>query len=123
MIVLGLLLLLASGALAVEVVMSNTGPATVEAFGYTLSNITLSGLFLAGAATGLLVMLGVMLLLAGTSRTRSRRVTARHVRSTRRENEHLQEENAALRARLDGDPYPSDTEADDADVSDSVRSS
>ena len=129
MIVLGLLLLLASGALALGVVLSNTDSTSAEAFGVTVSNISLGGLFLAGAATGLVFMLGLALLSAGSARSRRRRVTRRQeVRGARTEAERLAEENAALRSRLDSgartdsaartdsvvradEPYPADDAA------------
>ena len=119
MIVLGLLMLLATGALALAVVATNTDPTTVEAFGYSVSDVSLGLLFAAGVLTGLLFMLGVSLLLSGLNRSRARRRTARRVNSTTTENQRLQEENEALRAELEsdpvdpyaGDPYGTDTEA------------
>jgi membrane protein implicated in regulation of membrane protease activity len=106
MVVLGLLLLVLSGALAAGVVLSNTDPVSASAFGVTLSNVSVGGLFLVGVATGVVLMLGLVMLLMGAARKRSRRVaTKRHVRSVRSEKEQLAEENAELRARLT-DPYP-----------------
>ncbi len=106
MVVLGLLLLLLSGALAAGVVLSNTDPVSASAFGVTISNVSVGGLFLAGAATGLVLMLGIVLILVGAARKRSRRVaTKRHVRNVRSEKDQLAEENAELRAQL-ADPYP-----------------
>ena len=110
MIVLGLLLLLVSGAVGFGVVLSNTNSTSAEAFGLTLSNITLGGLFLAGAVTGLVFMLGLAMLVAGSGRKRRRRLQTKHaVREVRTEKESLAEENAALRAKLN-DPYPTDGE-------------
>lgn len=110
MIVFGLLLLLASGAVGLGVVLSNTNATSAEAFGLTVSNITLGGLFLAGAATGLVFMLGLAMLVAGAGRKRRRRLATKHsVREVRTEKESLAEENAALRARLE-EPYPTDGE-------------
>lgn len=109
MIVLGLLLLLASGALALAVVTSNTESTSVAAFGYTVSDLSLGLLFAAGVLTGLLLMLGVSLLLSGLSRSRALRARARRARAATSENERLQEENEALRAKLD-DEADADTE-------------
>ncbi|MCW2599067.1 MAG: hypothetical protein JWM02_896 [Frankiales bacterium] len=106
MVVLGLLLLVLSGALTLGVVLSNTDPVSASAFGVTLSNVSLGGLFLAGAAAGLVFMLGLVLLFMGAARKRARRVaTKRHVHSIHSEKEQLAEENAELRAQLT-DPYP-----------------
>lgn len=108
MVVLGLLLLLASGAVTLGVVLSNTNSVSAEAFGVSLSNVSVGGLFLAGAAAGAVLLLGLVLVLTGAARKRSRRVaTKREVRGVRTEREQLAEENAALRARL-GEPYPAD---------------
>lgn len=109
MIVLGLLLLLATGALALAVVTSNTESTSVAAFGYTVSDLSLGLLFAAGVLTGLLLMLGVSLLLSGLSRGRAIRARARRARAATSENERLQEENDVLRAKLDSD---SDSDAD-----------
>ena len=100
MVVLGLLLLLASGALALGVVLSNTDAVSASAFGVSLSNVTVGGFFLVGAITGLVFMLGLAMLVAGTGRKRSRRAA---VKAQRKD---LERENADLRARLDGEPYP-----------------
>jgi membrane protein implicated in regulation of membrane protease activity len=105
-IVLGLLLLVLSGALGAGVVLSNTDPVSASAFGVSLSNVSVGGLFLLGATTGVVLMLGLVLLVMGAARKRARRVaTKRHVRNVRSEKEQLAEENADLRARL-GEPYP-----------------
>lgn len=119
MIVLGLLLLIATGALAMGVVLENTQSTTVEAFGYSLSDLSLGTVFAGGVLTGLLFMLGVSMLLAGLNRSRERRLTARDVNRTASENERLQEENERLRAQLEeerelvdpyvADPYGTDT--------------
>ena len=113
MIVLGLLLLLATGALAMAVVTSNTESTSVAAFGYTVSDVPLGLLFAAGVLTGLLLMLGVSLLLSGLSRSRAIRARARRARAATSENERLQQENEALRAKLDDDNEPVEPYADD----------
>jgi hypothetical protein len=103
-IVLGLLLLLGSGAVAVSVFMSNTDALSADVFGTTVTSLTTGGLFLAGALTGVLFLLGLTLLLGGTSRSRARRTTVKHARTTKQHNAQLQEENAVLRAKLEGEP-------------------
>ena len=102
MVALGLLLLLASGALTLGVVMANTDAVSVSAFGQSASGLTLGGLFLAGAVTGAIAILGLTLMLAGASRRRARRVgLKREMRDVRDERETLAEENARLRDELE----------------------
>ena len=115
MVVLGLLLLLASGALTVGVVLQNTDAASVSAFGQTASGLTLGGLFLAGVVTGAIAILGLTMILAGASRGRARRVARKQeMRSAVDERESLAEENERLRRELatnrtDAAVYPDDT--------------
>ncbi len=105
MVVLGLLLILVSGAVTLGVALSNTDPVSASAFGVSLSNVSVGGLFLGGVVAGFVLMLGIALLVSGASRKRTRRVAVKHeVRSTRSEKEQLAEENAALRARLADEP-------------------
>ena len=108
MVALGLILLVLSGALTLGVVLSNTDTTSASAFGVSLSNVSVGGLFLAGAVAGAVLMLGLALMVAGAARKRARRVqTKRVVRDVRTEKEQLEEENAELRSRLAGsEPYP-----------------
>ena len=108
MVVLGLLLVLASGALTLGIVLSNTDTVSASAFGVALDNVSVGGLFLAGAVAGAVLMLGLAMLLLGGARKRSHRVaTKRTMRATRTEKEQLAQENASLRAQLT-EPYPAD---------------
>jgi membrane protein implicated in regulation of membrane protease activity len=101
MVVLGLLLLLAAGALTAAVVLANTDPVAIIAFGQSAAGFTIGGLFLAGAITGAIAILGVTMMLAGLSRRRARRVVLkREMRDVRDERETLAEENARLREEL-----------------------
>jgi membrane protein implicated in regulation of membrane protease activity len=105
MVVLGLLLLLASTGIALGVVLDNTDEVSASAFGVTLSNVSVGGFFLAGAAIGAAALLGLVLLLMGASRKRSRRVeTKQQVKRVRTQKQQLVEENEALRAQL-AEPY------------------
>jgi uncharacterized integral membrane protein len=109
MIPLGLLLVIAAGVVGVAVAMDNTDPATVAAFGQSYGTTT-TGVFLAGAVTGAVLMAGLALMIAGARRHRVRRRVARsEVRDARVENDQLAEENARLRAQVDSDPYPTET--------------
>lgn len=110
MVALGLVLLVLSGAVALGVVLSNTDPVSASAFGVTLSDVTIGGFFLVGAVTGVVFMLGLVMMAAGASRRRARRVhTKRVVTGVRSEKEQLEAENAELRQRLSDAPaYPTD---------------
>src|SRR4051812_16594733 len=101
MVALGLLLLLASGALTVGMVLQNTDAASASAFGQSASGLTIGGLFLAGVVTGAIAILGLTMILAGASRRRRRRVGLRQqVLDARDEKESLAEENARLQREL-----------------------
>ncbi|MDT7538314.1 MAG: hypothetical protein QOI82_1899 [Actinomycetota bacterium] len=115
MVVLGLLLLLGAGALTAAVVLANTDAVAIVAFGHSATGLTIGGLFLAGAITGAIAILGVTMMLAGLSRRRARRVgLKREMRDARDERETLAEENARLRDELAASR--STTYADDAAV-------
>ena len=99
---LGLILLLLSSLLAIGVFFSNTDPADAAVFGVSLSNVSIGGLFLAGAVTGIVAMLGLFLMLGGTLRRRHKTVTAkRQMKDARGEAGALQDENARLQAELE----------------------
>jgi hypothetical protein len=128
-VVLGLLLLVISGALIAGMVVQNTDAAHASVFGQALSGLTLGSLFAAGALTGAVALFGLLLMLSGARRRRARRVgLKRQVRDVRDERENLAEENARLKSELDssrrtaGQPmadapaYPSDTAAYSTDT-------
>lgn len=101
MAALGLILLVLSGIFTLGVVLSNTDPVSASAFGVSLSNVSLGGLFLAGAIAGIIFGIGMGLLVAGSARKRHRKVeTKRTIKGTRSEKEQLAVENEELRARL-----------------------
>lgn len=102
MVVLGLVLLLLCLALGTGITLSNTEPTTAEAFGVSLANVSLGGLFLVGVALGAIGMLGLGLMAAGAARKRAKKVALkREVRDVRGEQESLAEENARLQAALE----------------------
>ncbi|MCW2723173.1 MAG: hypothetical protein JWN35_94 [Frankiales bacterium] len=102
MVALGLVLIVLSGLLTAGVVLSNTDPVAASAFGVSLSNVSLGGLFLVGAITGVVFGLGLAIMLAGATRRRSKRVgLKREVRDVHDERETLAEENARLQAELE----------------------
>ena len=101
MAALGLVLIVLSGLLTAGIALSNTDPAHASAFGVTLSNVNIGGLFLVGAITGLVFGIGLALMLAGAARKRAhRRGLKREVKNVRGERESLAEENARLQEQL-----------------------
>ncbi len=112
MVALGLILLVLSVALAAGVALSNTDSISAEAFGVSVSDLTVGGLFLLGAAVGALALLGLGLMLRGAARKRAnKRALKREVQYVRTEQESLAEENARLQAELEQErtapAYPS----------------
>ena len=117
MVVLGLLLLVASVAIGAAVAVANTSATAVEGFGYSLSGLTLGGVFLVGMGLGAIALLGLLMLLGGARRRRAKRAAhRREVESVRSEQESLAEENARLQAELEESrsvsPYPTDDAGD-----------
>jgi len=113
MVVLGLLLLLAAALLTAGLVLQNTDVVTATLSGHTFSG-TVGALFLAGAITGAVAILGVLMLLSGLGRRRTRRAgLKRQVRDARVEKESLAEENARLQRELEAtraaEVYPTET--------------
>lgn len=101
MVVLGLILLVVCLLLGAGIVLSNTDTTSAEAFGVSLSNVSIGGLFLLGAALGAIAMLGFGLMLVGAARKRAKKVALkREVKHVRTEQETLAEENARLQAQL-----------------------
>ena len=102
MVIVGAVLLVLCLLLGAGIALSNTDPVSAEAFGVSLSNVTLGGLFLVGVVVGALAMLGLALVLVGAARKRSRRKALKdQVRSVSGERESLAEENARLAAELE----------------------
>lgn len=120
MVVLGLLLLIASVAAGTAVAVANTDSTSLEGFGYSLTGLTLGGIFLVGMALGALALLGLLMLLGGARRRRAKRVAQRReVESVRNEQESLAEENARLQAELEQrnvSPYPAGDATDRTDL-------
>lgn len=116
MLVLGLLLILGSTALTAGLVLDGNETATVTVFSTTVDNMTTASVFIGGAATMLLFLLGIWLLKSSMARSRRKRVERK---ATRREQHdsvaQLEQERVALAAenqRLSaqlGDRQASDT--------------
>jgi len=102
MVALGLILIVLTGLLTAGVVLSNTDPVAASAFGVSLSNVSVGGLFLAGAVTGLLFGLALAMMLAASSRKRAhRRGLKQQAKSVHNERESLAEENSRLQSELE----------------------
>lgn len=103
MALLGLLLILAGGALAAGVVLGTTGDASIQVawFDQTARSITQGGLFGLGAAAGIALMLGLALMKAGMVRSRRKRVERKQAAAeSREEAKALEERNAELESKL-----------------------
>ena len=103
MAVLGLILLALCGTLAAGVYLSNTEMVhTAQAFGVSLDNVSIGGIFLVGALTGIVAMLGLSMLLAGLARGRRRRIERKRLmREKAGTTEELARENERLAAELE----------------------
>ena len=122
MVALGIVLAVVSGVFALGVVLSNTSTTQAEAFGVSLSNVSLGGLFLAGVVTGAVLLIGLTLMLAGAARKRHRRQAVRsQVKSVQGESAGLADENVRLHEELEdqrrrsvvpvtSNPYPQTTQ-------------
>ena len=116
MAVVGLILLALCGTLAAGVYLSNTQTVqTAEAFGIALDNVSIGGIFLVGALTGVVAMIGLSMLMGGLARRRRRRIERKRLmkesagtaEELARENERLAAE-LEERRRAEAAVYPSD---------------
>ena len=115
MVVLGLVLLVLSAGAAAVVALNNTSAASLEAFGYALSGLTVGGVLLVGMGLGALAMLGLWLMARGAARSRAKKqALKREVKHVRSEQETLAEENARLQAELEQERsvYPTDSDSE-----------
>src|SRR3954469_25140054 len=109
MVLLGLLLILACAALAVDAVMQNGGAVHATVFGHGISGLSVGTLFVAGAVTGLLFALGLAMMMGGVGRASRAR---RQRRALKRQSQHtaeLRAENERLESLL------ADRDEDDSD--------
>src|SRR3954471_1608360 len=108
MILLGLLLMAACVAVAVDAVIQNTQILHATAFNQPVHHLSLGALFVAGCVVGVLFALGLLMMTSGIARARRRRVERRTaVRESAAETQALREHNETLEQRLaehrDGD--------------------
>ena len=101
MVVLGLFLLVVAGLLTGAMMIQNTDASSASVFGQAV-NGTVGELFLAGLITGAVAILGLMMIVAGVARRRTRRAgLKRQVRDAHTEKDSLAEENARLQRELE----------------------
>ena len=118
MIALGLLLMLACAALAVDAVVQNAHTVMGTAFNQPITDLSLGAIFIAGAVLGLLFALGLLMFTGGIGRSaRRRRQRAVARRDAETEAAALREHNERLSAELEAryiapdDVYPSEEAA------------
>ena len=103
MALLGLLLILASGAVAVGVLLGSTNDTSTQVawFDQTTRSLSVAGLFVLGAVCGILLMLGLSMLAGGMRRSRGRRVERkRAVREQEEQASALEQRNQELERKL-----------------------
>jgi hypothetical protein len=101
-VAVGLVLIVLCVLLAAGVVLTNSESVQAEAFGVSLDNVSIGGLFLIGVVVGAVAMTGLGLMLVGAARKRAKQVAVkREVRDVRGERADLAEENARLQAELE----------------------
>ena len=115
MILLGLLLVLACSAMAVDAVVQNGHVLHATAFNQPIEHLTLGGIFVAGAVLGIIFALGVLMITGGLGRSRRQRLERRAaLRESSAESEALRAHNERLERELEdqraADAYPADTE-------------
>ena len=113
MILLGLLLMAACAALAVDAVVQNTSVIHAIAFNQPISHLSLGAIFVAGAVVGLLFALGLLMFTGGIGRAgRKRRERRAAARQANAETQALREHNERLAAELEQErastPYPAE---------------
>ncbi|MGH8895269.1 MAG: hypothetical protein ACRDWY_18480 [Actinomycetes bacterium] len=98
MLVLGLLLIVAAALLAIGAIFDAGEEATVEILGQTITT-TAAGVFVAGAATMLMFLIGVWALMSSMGRSRRKRAERKEAKLRQRDSvSQLEEERTALRA-------------------------
>jgi len=120
MILLGLLLMAACAALAVDAVVQNTSVVHAIAFNQPISHLSLGAIFVAGAVVGLLFALGLLMFTGGIGRAgRKRRERRLARREATAETQALREHNERLAAELEQErssaAYPAETTTGTAD--------
>lgn len=98
MLVLGLLLIIGASLITVGAIYDAGEEATVEILGQTLTT-TAAGVFVAGAVTMLMFLVGVWALMSSMGRAKRKRAERKEAKARHRDSvTHLEEERTALRA-------------------------
>jgi cell division protein FtsB len=98
MAIIGLLLILAAGAVTAGAIYDGGESATIEVFGLS-ADTTIGGVFVVGLATMLVFFLGVWMLFASMGRSRRKRLERKETRNRQRQSvAQMEEERAQLRA-------------------------
>ena len=101
MIVIGVVLLVLSALLTLGIALFNGAASNASAFGVSLTNVSIGGLFLTGVVTGVVGALGIGLVLTGSARKRHQKSKIKRAASSARgEADNLSEENTRLQAQL-----------------------
>lgn len=101
MLILGLLLLVAAGALTIGLLTGNTHTVKAEVFGYSLKSLSVGELFAIGVGTGIVLIIGLVMVLSGLRRGgRKRKARRQELNAKRARESELQDENARLAREL-----------------------
>jgi hypothetical protein len=101
MLILGLLLLVAAGALILGLLTGPSVNVTFEVFGYQIKSMPVGELFVIGMCTGVVLLAGLVLFFSGWRRSsRKRRARRLELGAKRARENELQEENARLAREL-----------------------
>ena len=116
MILLGLLLLIVAAAFGLDLIWNNHYAIRAPALlGQTVGLHNAAGLFIAGAVTGAVLILGIAMVLAGMRRKGTKAVRhhaeRKEARKTRHDRDQVQAENGRLHQRLDHDSTDRDSSA------------
>jgi hypothetical protein len=121
-VLLGVVVLVLCLVVGASVALNNPDTTSLEAFGRSVSDLTIAAVFGLGAAVGALAVLGLGLMLAGAARKRAKKVALkREVQHVRSEQETLAEENARLAAQLEQERATSVHTDGERSVSDADR--
>ena len=117
MVIVGLLLLVVGAVFGIDIAMKNRfSVGDVEAFGSTLGLHHADEIFVLGAVTGAVVLLGLALVIAGAGRSRAksaaRRRQRRAVAETNQRAADLEAENQRLRSSAEPAPTPTEGRAE-----------
>jgi uncharacterized membrane protein YccC len=114
MMIIGVLLMAAAVVVGTGVVVGNTGTINLDLLGWEITNASVAGVFLLGAALAAVLLVGLWMITTGLRRSRRRRLEVRQARRDRDDALRQQEEErrgleaerkrlAAEKARLAGE--------------------